>query len=435
MAEILFVDDEPHILKALKRTFHKFHDWQFFFANSPKEAIEIISKNQIDVLVSDHKMPIMEGAEFLCKIKDKRPNIIRIMLTGHANLPAVEEAVNNGQVFKFILKPWDDDVLKQVIEQAVEFKNKQSDEKKKIQISKKLQDTNQELQQKVQHRSGQLSDALHTAQTLHDSLNNALQNSSKVFFSIIELTRPQLGTHSRQVAKHAVGIGTNMGFTANELAELEIAALLHDIGKVGFPLFMMEKNPIDYNREELEIYHTHPIVGADSLKSISQYEKICKYIKAHHERFNKSGFPYKLKPSEIPTEAYIIGIADEIEYLLNFNHFDKNYINQYTFQKIADKSDKEFPTEITEVALDYIESLKVKTPSSNEHRVGLGDLRPNLKLSRDLYTMSGLLLLTKDSVLTIQSIVRIRSIARVDSIAGDIYVQESNEKKVLQRET
>ena len=435
--EILFVDDEPHILKALKRTFHGFNGWKYHFANSPQEAIEIIAKNSIDVLVSDHKMPQMEGAEFLSRVKIKRPNMARIMLTGHADLPAVEEAVNKGEVFRFMLKPWDDEELKQVITDAVEFKNKILEEKNKSGITEKqnehLVNQNTDLKSKVQHRTSQLSDALVTAQALNESLKESLRNSSKVFFSIIELARPQLGAHARKVAEHAVEIGKKHGLNNYDLVDLEIASLLHDIGKVGFPLFMMEKNPSDYNREEFEIYKTHPAVGSESLRSLEQYEKICKYIETHHERYDKSGFPHRLKSSEIPLQGYIIGISDELEYLLNRPHSDHNFINQYAFQKIADMSGKAFPADVTEMTMEYIDTLNKPMESEKELRIGLADLRPNMKLTRDTYTMSGLLLVTKGSILTLQGITRIRSIARVDPIAGEIYITYENRKQALSR--
>ena len=112
---------------------------------------------------------------------------------------------------------------------------------------------------------------------------------------------------------------------------------------------------------------------------------------------------------------------------------DHNFINQYAFQKIADMSGKAFPADVTEMTMEYIDTLNKPMESEKELRIGLADLRPNMKLTRDTYTMSGLLLVTKGSILTLQGITRIRSIARVDPIAGEIYITYENRKQALSR--
>jgi response regulator RpfG family c-di-GMP phosphodiesterase len=426
MPEILFVDDEPAILKSLKRIFRNFEDWTYHFASSPKEAIEMLAKHNITVLVSDHKMPQMEGAEFLAHVKEKRPDTVRMMLTGQANLEAVQHAVNSGEIFRFILKPWDDTELKQAVKNAVEYHRVTVENRRLNKLTQthneELIELNKGLEEKVQLRTHQLSDALHTALALNGKLEETLFFSTRALASMIQMARPEVGTHSRRVAEHARAVGSQLGMSQKELNDLEIAALLHDNGKLAHPPFLVEKSVKDYTAEEREIYEIHPITGAQNLQTITGFEHICTFIRTHHERYNGRGFPNRVRRDSIPKEAYIIGIIDLYDHLINLPNPNREFVFQHAFQRLADSADEEFPGKLVQIVLDYAESLNAKQEAEEYMQVGLIDIAPNMRLAKDIYGMSGTLLLAGGSSLTAQNIRLIRSIAKVDPIAGKIYV-------------
>ena len=116
---ILFVDDEPNVLKALRRIFRQ-ENYRILLAESGAKGLEIIQSETVQVVVSDYKMPGMTGAEFLKAVKELFPQTIRIMLTGYADVDAVMGAINEGAVYKFITKPWNDDDLRLTISLALE---------------------------------------------------------------------------------------------------------------------------------------------------------------------------------------------------------------------------------------------------------------------------------------------------------------------------
>lgn len=116
---ILFVDDEEHVLSAMKRLFRK-ENYRLFTANGADQAFLILEKERIQLIISDHRMPRMNGAEMLIKVKALYPDTIRIMLTGHADVQAIMGAVNEGAVYKFITKPWNDDDLRLTVSLALE---------------------------------------------------------------------------------------------------------------------------------------------------------------------------------------------------------------------------------------------------------------------------------------------------------------------------
>jgi DNA-binding NtrC family response regulator len=113
---VLFVDDEPFVLSALNRLFRG--QYHLFFASSGAEALETLRRERIHVVVSDQRMPGMTGVELLRAIREASPATMRILLTGYSDLPAIIEAVNSGEVFRFITKPWNNELLKNTVAQA-----------------------------------------------------------------------------------------------------------------------------------------------------------------------------------------------------------------------------------------------------------------------------------------------------------------------------
>ncbi|BEP27983.1 response regulator [Helicovermis profundi] len=124
---VLFVDDEINILKAIRRGLYK-ETYNMFFANSAKEALDILEKENISVIVSDMKMPIMTGLELLKIVKEKYPKIVKIILSGYTQLPQILVTINQVEIFKFITKPWDiEGDFKRIINEAIDYYNLQNE--------------------------------------------------------------------------------------------------------------------------------------------------------------------------------------------------------------------------------------------------------------------------------------------------------------------
>ncbi|MEB2777294.1 response regulator [Algoriphagus sp. D3-2-R+10] len=117
--KILYVDDEENNLQAFKATFRR--DYQIFLAIDAPLAREILSKEDIDIIITDQRMPGETGVEFLESIIPTYPNPIRILLTGYTDIQAVIDAINKGQVYHYLTKPWEEDYLRTVIKNAYEI--------------------------------------------------------------------------------------------------------------------------------------------------------------------------------------------------------------------------------------------------------------------------------------------------------------------------
>lgn len=138
---ILYIDDEIHNLNAFKASFRRLYT--VFTASSAEEAEKVLEKEEIHIIISDQRMPRMTGIEFFESILDRYPEPIRILLTGYADINAVIDAINKGQVYKYFSKPWNDEDLRHNIEKAFEVYALRKENKE---LTAKLLDVNEKLE-------------------------------------------------------------------------------------------------------------------------------------------------------------------------------------------------------------------------------------------------------------------------------------------------
>ena len=133
---ILLVDDEPNVISSVKRALLD-QPYEIYSAGSGAEGLKLLDQKQIKVIISDEMMPVMTGAEFLSAVKERMPETLRIMLTGHASLEAAMNAVNSGEIYRFFVKPWNDIELKLAIRSALEKYNLEAENRRLLKIVKR----------------------------------------------------------------------------------------------------------------------------------------------------------------------------------------------------------------------------------------------------------------------------------------------------------
>ncbi len=156
---VLLVDDEQNILNSLRRLLRK-EPYQLLTSTSAEEAFDLLAKNDVQLIISDNRMPGMDGIEFFARVKEKYPDIIRIILTGYTDVDAITESINKGHIYKFFLKPWNDHNLKLEIRKALEQYDLIQDnirlDKKVIEQNRKLKEMNEHLEDLVRERTREL---------------------------------------------------------------------------------------------------------------------------------------------------------------------------------------------------------------------------------------------------------------------------------------
>ena len=172
---LLLVDDEENILRSLGRLLRR-DGYNILTANSGHEGMEVLKENDVSVIISDQRMPQMTGVEFLSKVKDVYPGTVRIVLSGYTDLKSVTDAINQGAIYRFLTKPWDDALLRANIEEAFQYHDLQ-DENIRLthelkQANGELSTLNQELEKRVEVKTHEVILNMRAAQISQEVLEN-----------------------------------------------------------------------------------------------------------------------------------------------------------------------------------------------------------------------------------------------------------------------
>lgn len=316
MTNILFVDDEENILKALKRALID-ESYKCFFANSAKNGLGILKTTNIDIVISDMRMPEMDGLEFLGNVERISPDIVKIIQSGQADMYQLINVINTIDVFNFILKPWDvDTTLKPVINKAIQ----------QAELIKENKDLNKQLEIKLKE--------LEIKHYRLQQLTNSLDDSNSIIMAIanaIEAKDAETKGHVNRVSFLSEKIGERLSLSSQELELLRKGSMLHDIGKIGIPDRILNK-PGPLSKEEFEIMKTHTVIGEKIIKSLKSLENVRPIIRHHHEKLNGCGYPDGLKGSQIDINTEIVAIVDIYDALTSDRPYRLAMTNEQAFK-------------------------------------------------------------------------------------------------------
>jgi len=318
-AAILFVDDETNVLKALRRLFHN-EPYEIYLASSGAEGLEILQRNIVDLVISDMRMPEMNGAEFLTQVFMQWPDTIRILLTGYADFQSTIDAVNKGRIYNYCNKPWIDEELKLLVHNALEQKRLREERDRLSAIinlqNRELKELNEHLEEKVEERTEQLKKTMQNLDRANDSLKQQYMDSIRAFSHIIEMRPGIKSGQSKYIAEKALLVARELGMNTQDKKNLLYAGLLIQIGKMSLPDTLLAKPfhsmpPVDrYN------YFKHAVEGEALLNGLTQLKAASILIRHQYERYDGSGFPNALAKQKIPLGSRILSVvSDYIAYL------------------------------------------------------------------------------------------------------------------------
>jgi len=354
MAEhaVLFVDDEGNILKAVHRLLRN-EPWKVLTASRGLEALEILDQTPAQVVVSDQRMPEMSGVDLLQAIRERRPNVVRMMLTGYTEMNVAVEAINRGEIYRLITKPWNDEELKATLRQAFDHFDLKEEIKRLNQITReqnlKLQDMNRNLEQKVRDRTKQLAEK-------HQELRVAYIQTIRALAEAVDAKDPHTYGHSERVGVYASKMARELGLPKELIERVYIAGLLHDVGKIGVRDEVITK-PDRLTREEYAEVMEHPEIGARILQPVAFLSDLIDSVRHHHEWYDGSeqGYPARLRGDRIPLPSRIILVADTVEAMSSDRPYRKGLSLEAVMQELQKYSGSQFDPNCVDVCLRLIE--------------------------------------------------------------------------------
>jgi response regulator RpfG family c-di-GMP phosphodiesterase len=288
--KVLVVDDEPYILRALQRLLRR-DGLTILTASSGAEAITLLREHTVGVLVSDQFMPEMRGIELLRHAQEHYPECVRIMLTGNGDLMTAVDAINKGDVFRFVNKPWQNEDFLRIIDLAVEQHNLLVSRRRYEQFiheqNAALRRINDELDRRVRERTAELLRSREQIDGLYRELQVSFDATLLSMLSIMELGDVQIADHCRRTAQRVKEYARVERLPESVAKPIERAALLHWIGLITASGAMFQKLPEDYDAEEQAIWEFHPLLGHQTLRHIHALARtsqiICHYLRPCHD--------------------------------------------------------------------------------------------------------------------------------------------------------
>jgi len=334
---ILIVDDEENILKTLERLMED-EGYRIFFADSGFKGLEIIKHEDIHLVISDQKMPGMDGIKFLYEVKKISPDTIRIMLTGFADVNIAIQAINEGEVYRFITKPWNNVELLSTVKQGIEY----YDLKMELgRLNKRIQSQNIELKEWNFKLEQKVAD-----QTKH--IRDLFLDAIKSLVFALEAKDKYTEGHARRATEYAAYICKKMSLSKEYTEDIILGSLLHDIGKIGITESILNKKK-KLTKAEYDHIQTHVLIGERILTPIIKNETVLKIVRHHHENIDGSGYPDGLKGTAIPLEARIVAVADTYDALLSKRSYRKSTDNVKAIKELRKFSGTQFDPEIVEI--------------------------------------------------------------------------------------
>ncbi|WP_440110846.1 HD domain-containing phosphohydrolase [Acidovorax sp. BL-A-41-H1] len=408
---VLCVDDEPGILSALKRVLRA-EDCKVLQANGGAEALQLLEQHPVDVVVSDMRMPGMDGAALLAEVRKRWPETARILLTGYADMNATIAAINNGQIYRYIHKPWDETELRLTVRQAAEHQLLQRDRARLQALTaaqnEELRVLNTGLEERVQARTADLEKA-------NDQLRRNYLTSIRIFSNLLELRSGVLAGHGKRAAGLARKVANAMDLTSEETQDVFVGGLLHDIGFMALPDFILAKPVGKLTAAEMVQYQRHPVLGAQSFMALDEHQAVAALIRAHHERFDGTGFPDKLQGTQIPMGARILAIASTYDDLTH-GHLTGMPLTEAEARTILQRGrGTQFDPEVLDVFLHVTQEVKPKPVRIDSFTPE--NLQPGMALAKDLLSKEGVLLLSAGHSLSAEMISRIRKYEKSEGLS------------------
>lgn len=407
---VLVVDDEPHVLSALRRALHK-QGFEVLTAPDVPHALAVLAIEPIDAIVSDMRMPGQTGAELLAKARQLAPDAVRILLTGYADMQATLEAVNEGEVFRFLTKPWEDALLVQAIREGLHRRalERERDALREITArqNEELRQLNEGLERKVAERTAQLQTAFEQLKDLTQQLKTDFSSTVRLLSSLIEARTGITSGCPRAVAQLVRKVAPALPIEGDALGDLTFAALLEDIGKVGLPDELLQQPFEALPQDGRARLLRHPVTGEGLLMALPSLRGAGEVLRHLYENYDGSGGPRGLSGSAIPLAARLLRV------LTDFEHYRAGAIeltrlsDELALQRMRRWRGKRYDPDCVDA---LVEALQGQAPAPQATALlSSAQLRAGMVLAQDLLSGAGVLLLAQGHAFDEDLVRRIRA--------------------------
>lgn len=387
---VIVVDDEEQIVSSLRRVLLRNHFAVEGFTDA-REALTFLADNRPHVVISDMRMPIMNGQDFLARVHAIHPECYRVVLTGYADMNATLDVVNRGAISGFLQKPWDTDHLVSVIEKGAKhtelfFENER--------LRAALEEANASLEEKVQLRTKQIKAALTKLERTHAANLNVLFNLLSSHPNINGEFAKKVSLISRNIA---VQLDSNSEFVNN----VGLAGLFCELGFIGLPQTLCQIPFSKMSAGQITEFKKQSEIASQILSPANHWNDVAKILREQYTAAN----PLTDKTPAPSLGAQIIAIVRDYFRMLEGRYFDKPVSHQKAMGEITRYRGSRYSIEVLDLIRKQPSLLETSHLPGNYN---LDDIEPGMVLIEDVYTTNNILLLPKGHIFTHQTISRLK---------------------------
>lgn len=434
--KVLLVDDEESILNSLRRLLRG-QPFEVLLATSGAQALDIMAQQPIDLVMSDARMPNMDGATLLAHIHKLYPTTTRILLTGYADLPTIINAINEGQIHRYISKPWNDEEILLTLRQALAHQHTER-ERQRLELltrqqNDQLKSLNTTLEKHVASRTAELQQTADMLDLAYEELKHSYVTGTEVFSLLANLRLPPAKQTNRQIIElvrvHCQLHGLDEG-TSRDLA---MAAALYNIGKLSWTDSMMTAPSDLLHHNDRERYRSYPKQSESLLMTLDPMKDAARLILHHQERWDGSGFPDRLKGEAIPFGSRLLKLAvDFIELqrgLILERQMNSDEALVYIRNYAGKLYDPDMVEDFIQVCAAYQSDVSLADPTVKV--LTTREVTAGMILARNLNADNGMLLLNAGKVLNGPLVEKLIAFEAMEGAKYSIFVKIPEEDTAL----
>jgi response regulator RpfG family c-di-GMP phosphodiesterase len=419
---VLVVDDEPNILSALRRVLRA-NGYQVQTAPGGAEALALLEKAPVDLIISDMRMPEMNGAEFLRRSREQVPEAVRILLTGYADIGSTIAAVNDGEIFRYISKPWNDEALLGTLRDGLARKQLERERDRLLATVTRqhveLQQHAELLEQRVAERTQALSQAHAELQASHDVARDGFLGTLRMLSHLLDQSAGLTRGCGRSAAQLVQGIGPTVGLGAEAIQDTFHAALLEDLGRMGLPDRLLDAPLNSLTGDDRRRMQRVPLAAEACLVAMPSLLGAGRVLHHLGERWDGKGEPDGLKGLEIPPGSRLLRVVSDYERLKAGCIESRRFSDVDAQRWLCNGSGTRYDATMVDALVAWLHASHAKPAPRS--RVAVAALAPGMVLAHDL-TVSGALLVPQGRSLDARLIAALAQLERRQDIRLELEI-------------
>ncbi|WDU61251.1 response regulator [Pseudomonas poae] len=432
---ILLVDDEESILNSLRRLLRG-QPYAVLLAGSGAQALEIMAAQPIDLVMTDARMPTMDGAMLLAETHRLYPATTRILLTGYADMSMMIKAINEGQIHRYISKPWNDEEMLLTLRQSLEH---QHSERERLRLEQLIREQNDQLkalnatlEKRVIARTSELQQTADMLDLAYDELKRSYVTGTEVFSLLANLRLPKQKQTNRQLIELIRVYCKAQVMDEASARDLTMAAALYNIGKLSWSDSMMVAPSDLLHSTDRERYRDYPTQSESLLMTLEPMKDAARLIRHHQERWDGSGFPDHLKGDLIPSGARLLKLAvDFIELqkgLILERQMNSDEALLYIRKYAGRLYDPDMVEDFVQACAAFLSDVTLGDPSVKV--LTTRELAEGMVLARNLNADNGMLLLNAGKVLNLPLVDKLIAFEAMEGAKYSVFIKEPDEAQL-----